>query len=133
MNAAGRRARGGYPGFLAALAGIGALLVAAGWMPTHRLAGESGIVAMLAANLLTLAASAISGLPLAVARRAGGGAGASGFLKALGIRFAVVVVGAAAAVAKGLVEAPAFLVWVAISYLAYLVADVRYALSLARA
>ncbi len=132
MSAAARRARGNYPRFLVLLVAIGAVLVAAGWAPTRRLAGEQGIAAMIAANALTFAASVMSTLPLAVRERTGGRSGAAGFLGALGVRFVVVVAVATALVAKGLVETPAFLVWVGISYLAYLVADVRYALSLAR-
>ncbi len=133
MSAAGQTPRTGYPGFLALLVGIGAVLVAAGWAPTRRLAGESGVAGMIAANAVTLGSSALSALPLALSRRAGGETGAASLLLAMGLRFVTVVAVAAATVAKGLVEAPAFLVWIAISYLAYLVADVRYALSLVRA
>jgi hypothetical protein len=121
-----------YLRFAATAAAASALLALGGWLPTRRLAGSEGVAALLAACAIGLAGSLAAGL---VSLR-GGGAGAAPVLRALaatGLRFAVVVALALAAAWSGRFPLRPLLLWTAISYLALLAVDTRFALAAAAA
>ena len=122
----GRSAALRYLAFLAVVIGLTAVLVAIGYVPTRRLGGAVFVDAMFWGCGVSLAASALGGLPLAMA--AGGGT------RGVTLVFASMVLRLLAAMGLGaaalLVFAPEkkpFLLWLAISYLAQLVVDTTYA------
>jgi hypothetical protein len=127
--------------FAAAAAGATVLLVAVGWLPIGRLAGAAGVAAMLAACAIGLVGSLLGGLPIALAERTdreapAGRPAAPPVFRAMagtGLRFAVVVVLVAAAGLSGRLPLRPLLVWTAISYLALLAVDTRYAVAAASA
>jgi hypothetical protein len=119
---AGRR----YLLFLAALAGVTVLVLAAGYRPTRALAGEAALEAMFLACGVCLAGSAVGGVPIALAR-AGGPEALKRFIGSMALRLAVV---ALLALLVLLLLAPArkpFLLWLALSHLVLLVADTGFA------
>lgn len=124
-------AAGGYLRFLMWAVGVTVVAVLLGWLPTRRLGGEEAIPAMLAGCAVSLLASALGGVPIALARRAGSTPQArmQSLLMAMGVRFAAVVVLAVAAVLSGLFLRIPLLLWVAISYAVQLVVETRYALA----
>lgn len=125
-------AAGGYLRFLMWAVGVTAVAVLLGWLPTRRLGGEEAIPSMLAGCAASLLASALGGVPIALAHGAAPQAPTAklqALLMAMGLRFAAVVVLAFAAVLSGLFRTAPFLLWVAIGYGAQLVVETRYALA----
>ncbi len=104
-------------------------LLALGYAPTRRLAGEAGIPAMTAGCLIGLASAALAGWVLvAVDAPTPNGRMQRAFL-AMAVRLAVVVaLGAAAALSGALAESP-LLFWLATSYVALLPLEVRLAIA----
>ncbi|MEM9557042.1 MAG: hypothetical protein AAGC60_22480 [Acidobacteriota bacterium] len=112
---------------LAALCAGG--IAALGWMPTVRLAGDGGVVAMLAAIAVAFVASLIGTLPIVLARHKPPVEAMPAQLGAMAIRLvAVLLLAAAVALGAGLPLQP-FLIWVAIAHAALLVADTHFARS----
>jgi phosphoglycerol transferase MdoB-like AlkP superfamily enzyme len=123
-------AAGGYLRFLMWAVGVTAVTVLAGWLPTRRLGGEEAIPAMLAGCAVSLLASALGGVPIALARRASAApARMQALLMSMALRFGAVVVLALAAVLSGLFHTAPLLLWVAIGYAVQLVVETRYALA----
>lgn len=122
-------AAGGYLRFLAWAVGVTAVAALLGWLPTRRLGGEEAIPAMLAGCAVSLLASALGGVPIALAHGAAPQARMQSLLMAMGARFAAVVVLAVAAVLSGLFRTAPLLLWVAIGYAVQLVVETRYALA----
>jgi hypothetical protein len=124
-------AAGGYLRFLAWAVGVTVVAALLGWLPTRRLGGEEAIPAMLAGCAVSLLASALGGVPIALARGAGSTQQGrmQSLLMAMGVRFAAVVVLGLAAVLSGLFRTVPFLLWVAIGYAVQLVVETRYALT----
>jgi hypothetical protein len=120
-----------YALFLALLVACTAGLILVGWAPTRRLGGEPAVGAMVLACLLCCVGSVVGSLPLVLSRFFGGPAGATpvGFLASLAVRFSWVVGSAAVVALAGWAEPRPFLIWVGVSYLAFLVVDVWYALA----
>lgn len=114
-------------------------LAALGWIPTLRRAGSEALPALVAGCAVSLAAALVSGRMLYRAdpwhRRLGVGASGTeatqtvaAALQAMGVRL-LLLVGLGAAVAlTGWVPLKPFLVWTAISYLALLPVETRFAL-----
>jgi hypothetical protein len=115
-----------YLRFLALAGASVAVLAAVGYLPTRNLAGAPGVTAMLVACALCWLASALSGLPVAVAETAGRPP-VTVVLGATAVRFAVVLGLTVAAALSGLVERVPLLVWTALGYLVLLVVDTLYA------
>lgn len=128
MSAGWRRAVRNYVRLLGLLVVIAAALLMLGWVPTRKLGGPEGITAMVAGCGLSLAGSAIGALPIFWAERRERVPGPSSILASVALRFVLVLAAAAAVALSGVVERVAFVVWVGVSYLAFLVADVRHAL-----
>lgn len=122
-------AAGGYLRFLMWAVGVTAVAALVGWLPTRRLGGEEAIPAMLAGCAVSLLASALGGVPIALARGASQANRMQALLMAMAVRFAVVVVLALAAVLSGLFLRAPLLIWVAISYAVQLAVETRYALA----
>lgn len=120
-----------YARFVAwTLAACAAVLVI-GYLPTRSIGGERAIAAMVAGSLISVFASLVGGIPVALARRDGLG-GIQSILASFALRFIVVMAAALAVALSGYFERGPLLVWVGISYLACLVVDTRYALAAAR-
>lgn len=83
---------------------------------------------MLAGIAVSLAASALGGLPVWRADRSVGPTPPAAILGSLAIRFLFVVLAALYMVWNQLVETAPFVVWVGLSYLILLPIDVRYLL-----
>ena len=112
------------------LAACAAVLVI-GYLPTRSLGGEGAIAAMVAGCAISVFASLVGGIPVALARRDSLG-GIQSILASFALRF-IVVMGVTMAVAlSGHFARGPLLVWVGISYLACLVVDTRYALVAAK-
>jgi hypothetical protein len=125
------RAAGEYLRFLAWAVGLAAILALVGYLPTGSLAGARGIPAMLAGCAVGLLASALGGLPIYLARRTAGpgsGRAETAALGGMGVRFAAAFGLGFAVVLSGWFERGPLLAWVAVSYVALLVIDTRYAL-----
>lgn len=120
---------GSYLRFLAWAVGIAAAAALLGWLPTRSLGGEGAVRAMLAGCAVSVVASAVGGVPIALARGKAPAARMQALLMAMGVRFGAVVILGLAAVLSGLFDRAPLLLWVAVSYAAQLVVDTRYALA----
>ncbi len=118
--------------FLAWSLGLTAAVLVAGYWPTVRLAGSEAVGGMLAGCGISLVASWIGAIPIALARREAGVETAQAILLSTGLRFAVVLVLALSVALSGWFARPALLTWVAISYVVLLPADTLYAVRLNR-
>ncbi|MDX1642947.1 MAG: hypothetical protein R3244_01175 [Thermoanaerobaculia bacterium] len=113
--------------FLLAVIAVSVGLAALGYLPTRRLAGAEGIVAMGAALVVVGLASAAGGVPVFLARRAARPKPQI-VLSSMLVRLVVVVVLSLPMVWWAGVVAGPFLVWLVIAYLALLVVDTLYAM-----
>jgi hypothetical protein len=119
---AGRR----YLAFAALATAVAAAVAGAGVLLTRLVAGPGADAAVVAGCAVSLAASLIGGLPLVIGRQDRSMAVAA--LAATGLRLGVVLVlTLVLAVASGLARKP-FLFGTAVSYLALLAVDTRFAL-----
>jgi hypothetical protein len=121
-----------YAVFLALLVACTAGLILVGWVPTRRLGGDPAVDAMVLACLLCFVGSVVGSLPFVLGRSFGGSGRTTpvSALASLAVRFTWVVGSAAFVALAGWAEPRPFLIWVAISYLAFLVVDVWFALAL---
>lgn len=115
---------------LLALAGLG--LFALGWVPTRRLGGPGATAAQLSGIALGVVAGSLSCLPAALLGSKPQAAVVSA-LGAIGLRFLVTVLGGASIFLLGLLPAKPLLVWIGISYLAFLPLETRFILEAAKA
>ncbi len=110
-----------------AVAGLGVLL-------TRWLGGEGAVPALLAGCLVSWVASVLGGIPILLAEMAGtdkGGDPALRFRAVLGsmvLRFAIELLLIVVIAWGGRLDRGPFLIWAALSYLALLAADTKYAL-----
>ncbi len=128
MTTASRSGR--YARFLALAAAIVIALCAIGWVPTRRLAGADGIVAMAAGCAVSLLSAALAGgLLIVVGAETPEARMQRGFM-AMVVRLAVVaVLGAAAALQRGMLAArQPLLFWIATVYVALLPLEVKLAI-----
>lgn len=108
---------------------ISLLLVAVGYLPTKRLAGSAGVTAQWIGCGISLVGSWLGYLPIAWAARRQSQSAYSAVFASMGIRFAVVLTGVVAVALSKIVPQAPLLIWTAISYLALLASDTRYAVS----
>lgn len=113
--------------FLVAVLAVSVALAALGFLPTRKIAGGDGVVAMAAAVAVVCLASFAGGLPVYLARRAERPRPQI-VLSSMLVRLAVVVALSLPTVWWGGVAPRPFLVWMVISYLALLVVDTLYAM-----
>jgi hypothetical protein len=114
-----------YLRFLAWTVALAVAIALLGYLPTKRWGGEGAVRAMLAGCGVGVVASALGGVPVLLFSGTGG---ASGVLAAMAVRFAAALALALAGALSGELERGPFLLWVAISYMALLTVDTRYAL-----
>ncbi len=114
-------------GFLKALAAILVALLVLGYLPTSRLAGEEGIVAMVAGCGISLAGSVAGTIPFLVSRTWTPVESMPVLMGSIALRIAVVVALAAVATLTFELAIKPFLIWVAIGHAGMLVADTSYA------
>jgi len=117
-----------YARFLGLAVAIVLALCAIGWLPTRRLAGETGVVAMAAGCGISLLSAALAGgLLVVVGADTPEARMQRGFL-AMVVRLAVVVMlGLAAALSGELARQP-LLFWIGTAYVALLPLEVRLAI-----
>jgi hypothetical protein len=127
MTGMPQRAEGGYLRFLVWIAAVTVLISAVGYVPTRHLGGPGSLPALLAGCLIGAVGSALGGLSIALRRDAAPADQVNAALFAMLARLAAVVVLGAAAALSGRFETKALLLWIAISHLALLVVDTRYA------
>ena len=112
------------------LVAVGAL--ALGFVPTRALGGAEAVRGMVIGCGLSFLGSLAGGLPLAVGAGRPPQARGPYLLASMAIRMLVVLGGALVVLLTLQVHRPALLIWVAISYLAFLAIDVGYAVKRGR-
>jgi len=118
-----------YVRFLGLAVGLVVALCAVGYVPTRRLSGENGVVAMAAGCGISLVAAAAAGLLLtAVAAQTPEARMQRGFL-AMVVRLAVVTVLGVATVLSGAFARTPLLFWMATAYLVLLPLEVKLAIA----
>jgi hypothetical protein len=117
-----------YLRFLAWTAALAVVIALLGYLPTKRWGGEGAVRAMLAGCGVGVVASALGGVPVLLFSGTPGGAGASGALAAMAVRFAAALGLGLAAALSGSFERGPLLLFMAISYMVLLTVDTRYAL-----
>ena len=113
-----------YLQFALVLGGVAAILVLIGYGPTRALGGERAIRAMFLGCGLSLLASALGAIPQALAKGRTAAEAGNLFLMSLGVRMGVALLGALTIVLTTSTPQRPFLLWVAISYLIFLAADI---------
>lgn len=107
---------------------VAGCLAGIGYIPTKRLAGEAGLVGMLAGCAASVVASLAAGI---VAVQGGGtdpGTRMKIALASMLVRFTAALVLALALALSGYFELAPLLIWMAISYMALLVVDTWFVL-----
>jgi hypothetical protein len=104
-----------------------ALLLIAGYVPTVRLGGRSATVGMVVGCAISFLTSILGAVPLMCRTLASARTRAIVPLYAVGLRFAAaLILGLSAVFFTSLAPVP-LLIWVAVSHLAFLTIDVRFA------
>lgn len=110
------------------VAGITGLLLLLGYVPTRHLGGPQAVPAMIAGCVASAVAAILGALPVTLGR--GRGANALPLvLASMAVRFGAVLVLALALALSGRFERAPLLLWVAVSYLALLGAEVPYTIA----
>ena len=116
-----------YVRLLLVLVGLALLLMVPGYAVTRKLGGAEAVVGMLWGCGLTFFAAAVGALPQALLSRPPQETGILA-LGSLAIRMGVTLFGALAVLLATEVPRSAFLLWVAVSYMVFLVADIIFVL-----
>ena len=116
-----------YLNFVLFLSLVAVGTLAVGFVPTRALGGSEAVRGMVIGCGLSFLGSLVGGIPLAVGARQPPQARGSYLLASMAIRMLVVLGGALVVLLTLEVGRPALLIWVAISYLAFLAIDVGYA------
>jgi hypothetical protein len=124
------RASSGYARFLAVAAVVAIAVGAIGYLPTLYLSGAAAVPALVVGCLVAMAASALGGLPIALAGPQASSRQQAALL-AMAARLVTVLALGFAAAATGRFAVRPLAIWTAISYLAQLVVDSRYAMQAA--
>ncbi len=133
-----RSAASDFAKFLILAVAIVVFVAGVGYVPTKRLAGSDGTLAMAVGCVISLVASALGAVPVVLARRHVGtdsqaaGRRVTAVMMSMAVRFLVVLMLGVAAALSGLFVTAPLLVWLAISYLALLAADTMFALRVLR-
>ena len=124
------RAGSGYARFVATAAIVAVAVGAIGYLPTLLLSGAAAVPALVAGCLVAAAASAVGGVPIALSGPQAANRPQAALL-AMAARLATVLALGLAAAATGRFAIRPLAIWTAISYLAQLVVDSRYAMQAA--
>lgn len=123
MSPLGRAVRSWLLTTLAAVAVVGAL----GVLPTRRLAGEAGFVALAAGVAVAWIAAALGALPvLAAVARGGSDRPVAVIGQATALRAGATIAGALTVVLGSELPRTAFVIWLAVAYGALLVVETRW-------
>jgi hypothetical protein len=117
-----------YVRFLLSALMVTGLVAVLGSLPTWRMAGSEGVLAMLAGCGISLVASAMGAIPVTLASGRPPNTFPHALMGAMALRFVVVAVVTPAVALSGLLSPKPLLIWVAISYGAQLVVDTRFAM-----
>ena len=129
-----RSAAGTFVRFLLLALAVVIFLMAVGFVPTRRLSGDEGLVAMAVGCGISLVASVFGAIPLVLSQgQAEGGKEDPGqrltaILMSMAVRFFVVLLMGVAAVLSDMFPKAPLLIWLGVSYLALLLADTAFAL-----
>ncbi len=121
------RTAGGYARFLATAAVVAVAVGAVGALPTLALSGPAAMPALVVGCLVAVAASAVGGVPIALSGPLPASRPQAALL-AMAARLLTVLTLGLAAAATGRFALRPLAIWTAISYLAQLVVDSRYAM-----
>jgi hypothetical protein len=103
-------------------------LTAIGWIPTRRLGGSTGTLAMMTAIGCNVAVSVASALPITFAKiRPRKDQLVAVSMGSIALRMLLVTILAVAVVLSGLVATTPFLLWIAIAYALFLPIDTLHA------
>ena len=116
-----------YVRLLLLLVGLALLLMVPGYAVTRKLGGAEAVVGMLWGCGLTFFAAAVGALPQTLLSRPPQETGILA-LGSLAIRMGVTLFGALAVLLATEVPRSAFLLWVAVSYMVFLVAEIIFVL-----
>jgi hypothetical protein len=109
---------------------VAAAVGAIGYLPTLYLSGAAAVPALVAGCLVAVAASAVGGVPIALSGPQATNRPQAALL-AMAARLVTVLALGLAAAATGRFATRPLAIWTAISYLAQLVVDSRYAMQAA--
>ncbi len=114
--------------FLLLLTGVAAALIGIGWIVTPKIGGsEAAVVGMFWGCGLSWIASVVGGLPQIFIRKPEDGPGIL-VLGSTAIRMGVTLAGVLIVALGTRISTPSFLLWVALSYVVFLVVDVLFVL-----
>jgi hypothetical protein len=111
----------------------GGALVLLGWLPTRRLGGTAGLQAMLAGCGVSYLASLIGALPVIRSERRHSAEDIATFMGSMLLRMTSAAVLTVVAALQGIFELKPLILWVGISYLAFLPVDLYLSLRAKRA
>jgi hypothetical protein len=112
---------------VAVLAVVGSWLL--GWLPTKQLTGEGGEFAMFAGGSISLMASLLGAVPIALVRDRKSVESTLAVLKSIALRLALVLTSALIVALIGPFAPTPLLLWVVICHLVLLVVDTWYSCS----
>lgn len=115
--------------FVALAVGTLVVLWGLGYMPTLRLAGDSGIPAMLVGGAVGLVASLVGTVPILLARGKDPSSKVPAVMGAIAMRVGVAIVLALSLALSRVWAVEPLLIWVAIAHAGLLIADTTYAKS----
>ena len=127
MTGARKRTSTGYARFLAAAVLVAAAVGAVGYLPTLMLGGAAAVPALVVGCAVAVAASAVGGVPIALSGPEPASRPQAALLAMVARLLTALALGLAAAATGRFATRPLAL-WTAISYLAQLVVDSRYAM-----
>lgn len=117
-----------YLRFVAWVIGVAVLAAVVGYLPTRRMGGAEAVPAMVAGCAVGVLASLVGGLPVLWGRAEPTPAERlNRMLLGLAMRFGAALALGLVAALSGLFDRDPLLLWIAISYLALLVVDTRFA------
>ncbi len=120
-------AGGQYLGFLEQAAVVLVVLLALGYLPTAKTAGEEGLSAMVAGTGVSLVGSVAGTVPLLLSRSRTAAEAMPAVIGSIALRLVLVIALAAAVALSGVFATRPLLVWVALSHAGLLVPDTLYA------
>jgi hypothetical protein len=118
----------GYLRFLGWVVAVAVIVALLGYLPARRMGGGEAVTALLAACAIGLVASALSGVPIALAHGKPPAARLPAVLTAMILRLLVAAVLGTAAVLSGEFARSPLLLGIVTVHIALLVVDTRYAL-----
>ena len=121
-----------YLPFVAQVFVVTALLIGIGYVPTQRIEGNEGIRAMLAGCGVSVLASVLGAVPIALSHRSQGSAALNLVTASMALRFFLVLMFAVAVALSGWFSKAPLLIWIGLSYMVLLIIDTRFALSTIR-